>query len=394
MQPNLFPAILIAGPPNCGKSVLSYSLTEHLRKMNISHYLLRAAPDGEGNFVFDGLPGIVRALRQGHKRPYSPVFVSHTRRMIETRLLPLLVDVGGKPQGEDQFAILRACTHSIILYRTQDELQEWRNNLSGTHLQSIAELRSSLTDPDQYEEKDQGISGVINGLHRDKEIRQLGSTFAAVVKRVAGICSYESAYLESVHLSHAPLPCQLERDLALQINPDRQDAYGPGAAPRWSPANLTRLDQIVEAGQPQALYGRGPVWLAAMLAVHALPAPYALYDARYGWVSVPEVIDCKRSSVRVFMSTAPEIRADWVSFKMKWGVIEPGSLRIRHLEGENGVVLSGKMPRWFFAALARKLAPGRAWVGVDDPNLGKVVVVHSRAPEVLVGMTMPRAVSS
>ena len=393
MQPNLFPAILIAGPPNCGKSVLSYSLTQHLRQLNISHYLLRAAPDGEGNFVFDGPPGIVRGLRQGHKRPYSPAFISHTRRMIETRLLPLLVDVGGKPQGDDQFAILRACTHSIVLYRTQAELQEWRNNLAGTHLQPIAELHSSLTEPEQIEQTTPALSGVITGLHRDEEKRILGPVFIELVQRVAGICCYEPAYLESVHLSHAPFPWLLERNLALQINPDRQDADGPGAAPRWNPADLTRLAQVVEAVQSQALYGRGPVWLAAMLAVHALPAPYALYDARYGWVNVPEVIDCKRSNVRVLVSPAPEIHADWVSFKMKWGVIEPGPLRIRCLEGENGVVLSGKMPRWFFAALARKHAPRCAWVGVDDPNLGRVVVVHSRTPELLVGMTMPRAVS-
>ncbi len=46
MRTNLFPATLLAGPPNCGKSVLAFLLTQHLREMGIQHLLLRAVPDG------------------------------------------------------------------------------------------------------------------------------------------------------------------------------------------------------------------------------------------------------------------------------------------------------------------------------------------------------------
>src|SRR5438552_6610469 len=44
------PAILIGGPPHTGKSVLTYSLSQALRKRSIEHYVIRASPDGEGDW--------------------------------------------------------------------------------------------------------------------------------------------------------------------------------------------------------------------------------------------------------------------------------------------------------------------------------------------------------
>ena len=42
----LFPAVMIGGPPHSGKSVLAYSLTQALRARGVAHYVLRAYPDG------------------------------------------------------------------------------------------------------------------------------------------------------------------------------------------------------------------------------------------------------------------------------------------------------------------------------------------------------------
>lgn len=123
---NLLPAILLAGPPHCGKSVLAYLLTQRLRERGVAHYLLRAAPDGEGDWFLHGQPNTMRELRLEYKRGFSSSFVHHMSAAVTNRALPLLVDVGGRPQG-DQLHILAACSHSILLYRSADELVEWRS---------------------------------------------------------------------------------------------------------------------------------------------------------------------------------------------------------------------------------------------------------------------------
>ena len=58
----LFPAVLIGGPPNSGKSVLTYNLTQALRERGIQHYVVRAAPDGEGDWVSEADRSLVRTI--------------------------------------------------------------------------------------------------------------------------------------------------------------------------------------------------------------------------------------------------------------------------------------------------------------------------------------------
>ncbi len=78
--------------PHCGKSVLAYMLSQHLRRMDIAHYLLRAAPDGKEGWLLE----------------------------MENRPIPLLVDVGGLPRDEE-IGIIRACTRPILLYREPED---------------------------------------------------------------------------------------------------------------------------------------------------------------------------------------------------------------------------------------------------------------------------------
>ncbi len=65
------PAILIGGPPNAGKSVLLYNLTQALYERGVRHHILRACPDGEGNYFQEGHPVTVSSLRESNKRAWS-----------------------------------------------------------------------------------------------------------------------------------------------------------------------------------------------------------------------------------------------------------------------------------------------------------------------------------
>jgi CRISPR-associated protein Csx3 len=384
MQTNPFPAILLAGPPHSGKSVLSYLLTEHLRQMKKPHYLLRAVPDGEGDWYLNGDQSLVRSLRLDHKRGFSAAFVAHMRKVIEQRQVPLLVDIGGRPQG-DQFGLIEACSHSILLYHETADCAEWQGHLARAGLQPVAELRSMQKADDRILETRPVLTGIISGLERELEGRRAGVAFGALLDRVAGICDYEETALERLHLKGAPYPALVERELAARLGMPLEHKLF------WLPEALPALAGRITPGEAHALYGRGPVWLAAMLAAHSLPAPFAVFDIRFGWVDAPQVRTHPRGSLKVDYSAA-ETGGLWARVALSdQGILETGRFSIAAPPASEGLILSGKLPRWTFAALARFFAKTQRWVAVDDPNYNRAIVVFSKSDAMPLGAVLPRA---
>lgn len=397
MNTNLFPAILLAGPPNCGKSVLAFLLTHHLRQLGIAHYLLRSAPDGEGNWFLTGQPEIVQTLRAIHKRKYSAPFIAHMHHAILARPLPMLVDIGGQPQGE-QLNLIRACTHSILLYRTEAERLAWREMLNEARLTPIAELRSTLDEAETAQERQPYLRGTIKGLERDPERRQTGLVFGILLELAAGICAYDAADLEQIHLQHAPLPVINERDLAKTLSVPVE-----GERTTWSPAHLARLPDFVTPSKPWAIYGRGPVWLAAALAALTLPESFAIFDARYGWLLPPPIRFLESASLLANDEDDADVKVNvlpyqgqdvWVELDLPGGTLEPYDVSLTPFPRptQGGLVLSGKIPRWLFATLIHHLAPQHAWLAVDDPRLSQAIIVHSNTPSHCPGESLPRLV--
>lgn len=374
-----FPAVLIAGAPNCGKSVLSYLLHKQLRKFNIAHYLLRAAPDGEGDWFLQGDRAAVQPVRLQNKRPYTPQFIAEMRQTIEFRRVPLLVDVGGLPRGE-QFGILRACTHAILLYRNYEEKTNWQQTLSELGVPLIAMLRSARDEPPQIEQTYPILQGVITGLDRDHPQPDL--TFGALLERVAGLCRYDEAQLEQIHLRHVAYPPLVERVLLASLDPQ--------AAGIWQPEHLpllTRLATLPLPGNSYSLYGRGPVWLAAFLAVRAMPAPIEMFDMRYGWLPLPQVAyDCPQNTLTfTHQTTTAGVRLNFAI--PQEGVLSPSTICMPPvpLDPQVPLTLSGKLPRWAYGSLARELAAQVSTLAIKDMNKPYAVVVASCNPQQPVG---------
>jgi CRISPR-associated protein Csx3 len=383
MQPHAYPAILIAGPPHSGKSVLAYLLTEALRRRGVAHYLLRAVPDGEGNWYMEGEQGLARVLRSGHKTGYSDEFVEHMREVIDGRRLPLLVDIGGKPQGE-QYSILRACSHVIQLYRTQDELDSWRADLASFNLSEIAVLHSRQAAIEKLTQTQPQLQGIISGLERTRSQRSTGATFNTLVELLAELCPFDELDLEHSHARQAPYPLLSERAMAAAagIRPRQDFIY-------WEPAVLGKLGRLIPPDLPAALYGRGPVWLAAFVAAHTCRAPLALFDLRHGWMELPPVQTQPTEQLEAATSTWGQ-EATWVSFRLPTGLVAPEDLHAPQVPAASGVILSGKLPRWAFASLARNYSLQHPWLGIDDPNMGRIVIIHSKAPSIEAGDTLDR----
>lgn len=389
MNTNLFPAILLAGPPNCGKSVLAFLLTHHLRQLGVAHYLLRSAPDGEGDWFLAGQPDIVQTLRAMHKRHYSSHFIAHMHNAIMARPLPLLVDIGGRPQG-DQINLIKACTHSILLYRSEEERLQWRRMLNEARLTPIAELRSTLNEDEVAVERQPHLHGTISGLQRDTEMRKTGLVFGILLELVAGICSYDAASLEQIHLKHAPFPVVNERELAGKLSVSVE-----GERTIWSPGHLARLSSLIPTSKPLSIYGRGPVWLASALAALTLPESFVIFDARYGWLPPPPLrfLANTEGTADVTIKALPYQDKDaWVEIELPGGMIEPYEINLSALppQTQGGLILSGKIPRWLFATLVHHFAPDRTWLAVDDPRLSRAIIVSSNTPAHRVGDTIPR----
>ncbi len=380
---NLFPSVLIAGAPHTGKSVLSYLLTQHLRRMGVLHYLLRVAPDGEGDWFFQGPPANVRLLRASKKRPFTETFTQKMLDVIHTRHLPLLVDAGGRPRGA-QFGILNACTHAILLYHDEAERSQWHAWLVAHNIHIIAELQSKAEGEDALNSSRPLITGTITGLERDASRRRVGLVFGALLETLAGIFAYDALELRQEHLRLAPLEPLEEKHLAFLLE-NREVAHY-----HWKPEALAALERRFPSQESYALYGRGPVWLAAFVAAHASPAPLALFDARYGWLPLPRL--CFDPPYTLHVEPRPGERgALWLEISLPEGLLEPDAISFRppQVHRGAGVILSGPLPRWAFAALTVHFLPLARWVAVYDPALDASVVVGSRSSAMAVGDLLP-----
>ncbi|MGQ9593110.1 MAG: CRISPR-associated protein Csx3 [Anaerolineae bacterium] len=372
----LFPAVAIGGPPHAGKSVLAYSLSQALRAQDVQHYVLRAYPDGEGDWANEAQQELVRRIRV--KDWGSPQWVERISRDILNRHLPLIVDVGGQPTLEQE-AILDCCTHLILLYRDEGSRREWKGLARRHGLTLLADLRSELHGEQVLEDQGRTLRGVITGLERGTMAS--GPTFDALVERLSLLFAYSPEEIRQTHMAQAPV--EMVVDLF-------RLAHALGTEPhRWQPADLPRVLAYLPEGVPLGLYGRGPIWLYAAVASLTSPAPFYQFDVRLGWVGPPaltlggahtqgplHVQVCDRGDhIRLEVS----LEGSYLDYTEAQGAAVPA------IPPNRGVVLSGKLPLWLWTglALAYRSAP---WVATYQPqHHDQAVVVFSSRRDVRPG---------
>ena len=372
----LFPAVLIGGPPNSGKSVLTYNLTQTLRERGIEHYVVRAAPDGEGDWACEADQSLVRTILV--PRTWTPAFVEHACESLAHRPLPLIVDVGGRPTAWQE-SILDHCTHAVLLTPDESARAAWLD-LAGRHnLIMMADLPSELDGVDIVTRTYPVLKGVIAGLEWGRRVG--GPTFETLVERIASLFAYDPADLRRSHLASAPVETAIDLDrLAHTLG-----VPFTGDKATWQPDHLPDALDYLPGATPLGLYGRGPNWLYAAVALLAHPEPFYQFDARLGWVTPPAVrlgLPPAGAPVQVH----PQPRGDHVHLlftmaKAYLDYTEVEGLTVDPIPPGQGAVLSGKLPLWLYTALALAYAPRAPWLAVYQPQCGdEAVVVHSRDP--------------
>jgi CRISPR-associated protein Csx3 len=373
----LLPAIVIGGPPHAGKSVLFYSLTRTLHERGVRHHAIRACPDGEGNWyqevqrVLD--PESIRLLRV--KKAWTGDFVQGICRDLERRHLPLLVDVGGQPE-EWQQRILHACTHALLVLRDDqpESADFWRALVKRAGLLLLAECFSQRDDISTVSATLPILKGTLANLERG--IPTQGECFNALIERITALfASYSLAELEQAKLAHAPAEFPVNLDPLLH----KLDSQ----ATLWTPAMLKRLPDELPRDRALAIYGRGPGWLYAMLAVLAGQQPFYQFDPRIGWLAPPTLqLGAQPSSGEISVRLQPCQDAHILSIRINTDYLDhlqAEQLMFPSLPATGGIIIDGKIPHWLLTALARLYAQaGMAWIACYQPELKTAVVVASR----------------
>jgi CRISPR-associated protein Csx3 len=383
------PAILIGGPPHTGKSVLTYSLTQALRKRYIDHYVIRACPDGEGDWSQESDRDAVRMIRV--KGQWQPEFVRSVCYALERRHFPLLVDVGGQP-AEWQMSIMQHCTHSLLLLRPDDETSTcfWLQLVKDNGLLPLACIRSVLDGTSTIASPFPVIEGTLSGLMRHTQAQ--GPLFDMLVERIHSLfMPYSSGDLRQEYFNRAPAEV-VNLDLFLQTLAPYSE--------RWEPLMLQRLLSKLPRHTPLAIYGRGTNWLYGALVDYSFPRTFYQFDPRLGWVTPPQLTTGTATTQAVHVDLWECATATVLSVRLMYDYldyVEAHQLAFPSLSTEKGVILNGKLPLWLVTALVHfyNTTVGVPWVACYSPQLESAVVVASHAtpysPGDLVHLPLYRA---
>lgn len=378
---NMLPAILFGGPLHAGKSVLFYSVTMALRQRGITHYAIRACPDGEGNWSQEIDQETNRLIRI--KGKWSREFVEGICRDLSRRALPLLVDMGGRPE-EEQFCILRNCTHSLLLLKSDenDLSLHWQRLVSQNGLLPLARLTSERTGLDTLTSTEPVIEGTITRLERSS-IAQ-GPIFDALVERIISLFTYSFEELEQAKLDMAPTELVLNLHAELKkIAPQAKE---------WEPGMTPALLDDIPSDTPLSVYGIAPHWLYSVLAVHAGKQPFYQFS-RIGWVQPPALLIDEYPSLDVVTTKRENTSATVLAIgivRKHLDYLQANHLPFPPVTREKGVILDGSMPAWLVTALVRLYHDyGVRWVACHQPKLLGAVVVAARHHELAPGDLIP-----
>jgi len=152
-RPRLSPAILMVGPPDSGKSVLSHALFTALLPHQPDIYLQRAHWDGEGNWILELGETASESEREAYKLAYKGsltdrFFPHHAQAILNLRRQKslVIVDVGGKIQTE-KVPLLEACTHYIVISSQPEEIPPWHEFCRDRgNLKCLAVIHSFVPD--------------------------------------------------------------------------------------------------------------------------------------------------------------------------------------------------------------------------------------------------------
>jgi CRISPR-associated protein Csx3 len=159
---------------------------------------------------------------------------------------------------------------------------------------------------------------------------------------------------------------------------------------------LTTLSTYIPAGTALSVYGQGPGWLYAALAIHVGNEEFYQFDPRLrldeetpGWVKPPTLRIGHDTDERVQIRVDESITFTRLAIsidKQHLDYLQADGLSFPSLPVQYGLVIDGAMPIWLLTALVRLYASQRvAWIACYQPQLNGSVVVYAGTEQPTLG---------
>ena len=361
-----YPLVLVGGPPHSGKSVLVSNLTNELRRRGRAHYVLRIAPDGEGDWIAKLPKAQVDELRI--KGGYTETYFRLSLETLQNARYPLIVDVGGRPNERD-LILWKYCTHAIVLIghsnsetwptdcdSCEKHRAKWLGIANDLSMEVVADCTSLLHAVPNITDVGSPLKLTLSGLDRGATIAD--RAFGTLVDRLESIFIWSDQHLSNKAMADCSLPSDCFFDFQHWL-----EVQTSGSRMEWIPADLEALSRSLPENA-MAIYGRAPLWAYGAAASSGGDSGPIIFDTRLGWVALPEIQSLPEgtfSTTKCQTGWVPTLKKHNDCWVLKLGT-ESQMLDIQNPDGliipeiPNGVrlVISGRLPNWLLMAIARK----------------------------------------
>jgi CRISPR-associated protein Csx3 len=297
--------------------------------------------------------------------------------------------MGGRPK-ESQLCLLRQCTHSLLLFRTdeKDDTQLWLRLIDESGLIPLAQIESQLKGASAITSLTPILTGTLTGLVRNDITSAKGPLFNALVERIAALFNAAAPQeLEKAFLEHAPT--KLVINLYASLNAIASSTT------RWESAMLPTLLASVPTDVPLSVYGAGPNWVYAAISAYTYQQPLYQFDPRlpFGWIQPLHLQLSTEQSPEIFVQTRDYQNVTVLSLQIPskhLDYFQAGPLPFPPVRTDNGLIIDGITPFWLLTALVRLYKEaGIAWIAVYYPQFKKAIVVYSRVEKYNPGDAVP-----
>ncbi|KAB2965153.1 MAG: hypothetical protein F9K16_02585 [Thermoanaerobaculia bacterium] len=386
----LAPAVAIVGPPNSGKSRLLGFLNDALpgRAPGLSVYLVPGNPDGVGKYLTHA-PRLRSELKPSIKGSWTPDTLETligSIRSCRRHLQLIVVDLGGKRSPENA-AILKACSHYIVVSRefqsaiseATDGIAGWRKECEAHDVEPLALIRSHIANHDVHAATD--ATGVLVGtLRSDLPVEQNAQLVEPLLDRLLALEIPPRAIPPYINLGK-PHPWSFDKDL------------------RTVGGMATRIHEVALSGRPLSLGGLAPIWAYGLALHRALDvagdiAVYA-FDPKveHPLIRIPQTLVASESPAPTL-----DLRARWIASPLGDGaslfvdltrpdrLLPPGSeqdlarlpIPATAVPPVGPLVVSGRVPIWVHLAYSRWLrlqTNGERSIGIWDAGSEQAVLL-------------------
>ncbi len=166
--------IAILGPPNSGKSVFVHSMLNSLRNYKNgslidNFYIIRACPDGEGNWFneIESNIGKIFRIKKSFDDEFAITISEHINNTKESKSI-IIVDCGGKIDKKNQI-ILNSCSDCIIISSNKEEIPEWIGAAKSSELNILSIIHSTLEEKSEIIPNKNVLEIVLGKLERSNQ---------------------------------------------------------------------------------------------------------------------------------------------------------------------------------------------------------------------------------